>query len=85
MKNCLAMMLALIMMLCLIPTTSVFAAKEESLTNLTLTVTSPQEGAKPAYDKIDGRGYYSDNGLSKITGIPSKSSKIMSEFTTLNI
>jgi len=67
MKNCLAMMIALIMMLCLIPTTSVFAAKEESLTNLTLTVTSPQEGAKPAYDKIDGRGYYSDNGLNGVS------------------
>ncbi len=67
MKNCLAMMLVLIMMLCLIPTTSVFAAKEESLTNLTLTVTSPQEGAKPAYDKIDGRGYYSDNGLNGVS------------------
>lgn len=67
MKKCLAMVLTAIMLFCLIPTASVFAAKEESLTNLTLTVTAPQEGAKPAYDKIDGRGYYSDNGLNGIS------------------
>ena len=67
MKKVLSLVLTLIMLLCLIPTTSVFAAKEESLTNLTLTVTSPQEGAKPAYDKIDGRGYYSDNGLNGVS------------------
>jgi len=67
MKKCLAMALTVILLLCLIPTTSVFAAKEESLTSLTLTVTAPQEGAKPAYDKIDGRGYYSDNGLNGVS------------------
>lgn len=67
MKKCLVMALTVIMLLCLIPTISVFAAKEESITNLTLTVTAPQEGAKPAYDKIDGRGYYSDNGLNGVS------------------
>ena len=67
MKKCLVMALTVIMLLCLIPTISVFAAKEESITNLTLTVTAPQEGAKPVYDKIDGRGYYSDNGLNGVS------------------
>ena len=67
MKKFLSLVLTVIMLLCLMPTTSVFAAKEESITNLTLTVTAPQEGAKPAYDKIDGRGYYSDNGLNGVS------------------
>lgn len=67
MKKILSLVLAVIMLLCLMPTTLVFAAKEESITNLTLTVTAPQEGAKPAYDKIDGRGYYSDNGLNGVS------------------
>lgn len=67
MKKILSLVLAVIMLLCLMPTTLVFAAKEESITNLTLTVTAPQEGAKPVYDKIDGRGYYSDNGLNGVS------------------
>ena len=67
MKKTLSLVLTVIMLLCLMPTTSVFAAKEESITNLTLTVTAPQEGAKPVYDKIDGRGYYSDNGLNGVS------------------
>lgn len=67
MKKILSLVLTLIMLLCLMPTTLVFAAKEESITNLTLTVTAPQEGAKPVYDKIDGRGYYSDNGLNGVS------------------
>lgn len=67
MKKILSLVLTVIMILCLMPTTSVFAAKEESITNLTLTVTAPQEGAKPVYDEIDGRGYYSDNGLNGVS------------------
>ena len=67
MKKYLSLVLTVILLLCLMPTTSVFAAKEESITNLTLTVTAPQEGAKPVYDKIDGRGYYSDNGLNGVS------------------
>ena len=63
MKKCLSMALAIIMLLCLIPTTTVFAAKGESISQLDLTVTAPVDGAKPSYDKIDGRGYYSDNGI----------------------
>jgi len=63
MKKCLALAMVAIMLLCLIPTISVFAAKEETLSTLTLNVTAPVEGEKPAYNKIDGRGYYSDNGL----------------------
>lgn len=63
MKKFLSLALVVILILSLIPTTAVFAAKEETLTQLTLTVTAPKEGAKPTYDKIDGRGYYSDNGL----------------------
>ncbi|MDD6478725.1 MAG: hypothetical protein PUF48_02785 [Oscillospiraceae bacterium] len=67
MKKCLALVLVTILLLCLIPTTVVFAAKAESINQLTLTVTAPQEGEKPAYDKIDGRGYYSDNGLNGVS------------------
>ena len=67
MKKFLSLVLTVIMLLCIMPTISVFAAKEESITNLTLTVTAPQEGAKPVYDKIDGRGYYSDNGLNGVS------------------
>ena len=67
MKKALSFLLVTVMLLCLMPTTLVFAAKEESITNLTLTVTAPQEGAKPVYDKIDGRGYYSDNGLNGVS------------------
>ena len=67
MKKFLSLVLAVIMLLCLMPTTLVFAAKEESITNLTLMVTAPQEGAKPVYDKIDERGYYSDNGLNGVS------------------
>ena len=67
MKKILSLVLAVIMLLCLMPTTLVFAAKEESITNLTLMVTAPQEGAKPVYDKIDERGYYSDNGLNGVS------------------
>lgn len=63
MKKIVSMMLVIIMLLCMIPTTTVFAAKEEVISQLDLTVPSPKEGEKPAYDKIDGRGYYSDNGL----------------------
>lgn len=44
-----------------------FAAKEESINQLDLIVTAPMEGAKPSYDKIDGRGYYSDNGLQGVS------------------
>ena len=67
MKKFLSLVLTVIMLLCLMPTTLVFAAKEESITNLTLTVTAPQEGANPVYDKIDGRGYDSDNGLNGVS------------------
>lgn len=63
MKKFISMTLAIIMLLCMIPTTTVFAAKEEVISQLDLTVPSPKEGEKPSYDKIDGRGYYSDNGL----------------------
>ncbi len=63
MKKFLSMMLAVVMLLCIIPSTAVFAAKGEVINQLDLTVTAPKEGEKPAYDKLDGRGYYSDNGL----------------------
>ena len=63
MKKFLSVALVIILLICILPNTAVYAAKEESLTKLTLTVTAPKEGEKPAYDKIDGRGYYSDNGL----------------------
>ncbi len=63
MKKFISMTLAIIMLLCMIPTTTVFAAKEEVISQLDLTVPSPKEGEKPSYDQIDGRGYYSDNGL----------------------
>lgn len=63
MKKCLSILLVTVLLLCLIPTTAVFAAKEQSISTLDLTVTAPIEGEKPSYDKIDGRGYYSDNGI----------------------
>ena len=63
MKKCLSMVLVMVLLLCLIPTTAVFAAKEQSISTLDLTVTAPIEGEKPSYNKIDGRGYYSDNGI----------------------
>lgn len=63
MKKCLSLVLVTVLLLCLIPTTAVFAAKEQSISTLDLTVTAPTEGEKPSYDKIDGRGYYSDNGI----------------------
>lgn len=63
MKKVLSMMLVVIMLLCMIPSTAVFAAKGESIDQLALTITAPKEGEKPSYDKLDGRGYYSDNGL----------------------
>lgn len=62
MKKYLSLVLAVVMILCLIPATTVFAAKEEVINQVELTVVAPVEGEKPAYDKIDGRGYYSDNG-----------------------
>ena len=34
-----------------------------ALDSLNLTVTAPADGAKPDYTKIDGTGYYSDNGI----------------------
>ena len=36
---------------------------KREINSLDLSVTSPAEGAKPTYNKIDGTGYYSDNGL----------------------
>ncbi len=62
MKRILAIVLSLIFIFGMF-SMNVFAAKEESIDQLALTVTAPKEGAKPSYDKIDGRGYYSDNGL----------------------
>ena len=67
MKKCISVALAVIMLLCLMPTISVFAAKEETIKQLDLTITAPADGEKPAYDKIEGRGYYSDNGLQGIS------------------
>lgn len=59
---CVALIIALIASV-IAPTLTAFAAKEEVIDQLDLTVTSPMDGEKPKYDKIDGRGYYSDNGL----------------------
>ena len=59
---CVALIIALIATI-IAPTITAFAAKAEVIDQLDLTVTSPMDGEKPKYDKIDGRGYYSDNGL----------------------
>ena len=37
---------------------------KKSIDAVELTVTAPKDGEKPNYTKIDGTGYYSDNGLS---------------------
>lgn len=39
---------------------------KKEITSLDLSVTSPKDGEKPTYTKIDGAGYYSDNGLNGI-------------------
>lgn len=36
---------------------------KKEITSLDLSVTAPKDGEKPTYTKIDGTGYYSDNGL----------------------
>lgn len=36
---------------------------KREISSLDLSVTAPKEGEKPTYNKIDGTGYYSDNGL----------------------
>lgn len=36
---------------------------KKEIGSLNLSVSAPKEGAKPDYTKIDGTGYYSDNGL----------------------
>ena len=35
--------------------------------SLSLNITAPADGAKPSYDKIDGTGYYSDNGINGVS------------------
>ena len=36
---------------------------KKEITSLDLSVTAPKDGEKPNYTKIDGTGYYSDNGI----------------------
>jgi len=36
---------------------------KKEVTSLDLSVTAPKDGEKPTYTKIDGTGYYSDNGI----------------------
>lgn len=36
---------------------------KKEISSLELNVTAPKDGEKPSYTKIDGNGYYSDNGL----------------------
>ena len=36
---------------------------KKEITTLDLSVTAPKDGEKPSYTKIDGTGYYSDNGV----------------------
>ncbi len=62
MKKLLSVLLVAMLILSMVPT-SVFAAKAETISTLDLTVTAPAAGEKPSYNKIEGRGYYSDNGL----------------------
>ena len=55
MKKCLSMMLAAIMLLCLIPTTTVFAAKEMFLSISSVKVsgvTTPVVGEKPSLNAV---------------------------------
>lgn len=35
----------------------------KEISTLDLSITAPKDGEKPAYNKIDGTGYYSDNGI----------------------
>lgn len=68
MKKCLSMALAIIMLLCLIPTTTVFAAKENFLilSNVSISgVTTPVVGETPVFNATsDETGKYS---VSKVT------------------
>ena len=38
-----------------------------AINSVELTVTAPKDGEKPTYNKIDGTGYYSDNGINGST------------------
>jgi len=40
---------------------------KKEITGLDLSVTAPKDGEKPNYTKIDGTGYYSDNGINGIS------------------
>ena len=40
---------------------------KKEITSIDLSVTAPKVGEKPTYTKIDGTGYYSDNGLRPTT------------------
>ena len=68
MKKCLSMALAIIMLLCLIPTTTVFAAKENFLILSSVSisgVTTPVVGETPVFNATsDETGKYS---VSKVT------------------